>query len=57
MEGIDAAHAIKDPDPQVGVVVLSQYADEAYAVELFRNGTAGFAYLSKDCPVRIGIRS
>jgi DNA-binding NarL/FixJ family response regulator len=48
MEGIDAAHAIKASDPQVGVVILSQYADESYAFELFRNGTAGLAYLLKD---------
>ena len=48
MEGIDAAHAIKEKAPDVGVVILSQYADEAYAFELFRNGTAGLAYLLKD---------
>jgi DNA-binding NarL/FixJ family response regulator len=48
MEGIDAAHAIKAGDPAVGVVILSQYADESYAFELFRNGTAGLAYLLKD---------
>jgi DNA-binding NarL/FixJ family response regulator len=48
MEGIDAAHAIKSADPAVGVVILSQYADESYAFELFRNGTAGLAYLLKD---------
>jgi DNA-binding NarL/FixJ family response regulator len=48
MEGIDAAHAIKAADPAVGVVILSQYADESYAFELFRNGTAGLAYLLKD---------
>jgi DNA-binding NarL/FixJ family response regulator len=48
MEGIDAAHAIKASDPHVGVVILSQYADESYAFELFRNGTAGLAYLLKD---------
>ena len=48
MEGIDAAHAIKASAPQVGVVILSQYADESYAFELFRNGTAGLAYLLKD---------
>jgi DNA-binding NarL/FixJ family response regulator len=30
------------------VVILSQYADESYAFELFRNGTAGLAYLLKD---------
>ncbi len=51
MEGIDAAHAIRSRSPSVGVVILSQYADEAYAFELFRNGTAGLAYLLKD---RIG---
>jgi len=48
MEGIDAAHAIKASNPQVGVVILSQYADESYAFELFRNGTGGLAYLLKD---------
>jgi DNA-binding NarL/FixJ family response regulator len=48
MEGIDAAHAIKAAAPGVGVVILSQYADESYAFELFRNGTAGLAYLLKD---------
>jgi DNA-binding NarL/FixJ family response regulator len=48
MEGIDAAHAIKETAPAVGVVILSQYADESYAFELFRKGTAGLAYLLKD---------
>jgi len=51
MEGIDAAHAIRSAYPSTGVVVLSQYADESYAFELFRDGTAGLAYLLKD---RIG---
>jgi DNA-binding NarL/FixJ family response regulator len=51
MEGIDAAHAIRSAYPQTGVVVLSQYADESYAFEMFRDGTAGLAYLLKD---RIG---
>ena len=51
MEGIDAAHAIRSAYPQTGVVVLSQYADESYAFELFRDGTDGLAYLLKD---RIG---
>lgn len=48
MEGIQAAHTIKATKPDVGVVILSQYADEAYAFELFRDGTAGLAYLLKD---------
>jgi DNA-binding NarL/FixJ family response regulator len=48
MEGIDAAHAIKAGHPEIGVVILSQYADESYAFELFRDGSAGLAYLLKD---------
>jgi DNA-binding NarL/FixJ family response regulator len=48
MEGIDAAHTIKAANPRIGVVILSQYAEEAYAFELFRDGTAGLAYLLKD---------
>lgn len=48
MEGIDAAHAIRAAHPAVGVVVLSQHTDETYALALFRDGTAGLAYLLKD---------
>lgn len=48
MEGIDAAHAIRAANPEIGVVVLSQHADANYAFELFKDGTAGLAYLLKD---------
>jgi DNA-binding NarL/FixJ family response regulator len=48
MDGIDAAHHIRVQHPDVGVVVLSQHADEAYAFELLKNGTAHLAYLLKD---------
>lgn len=48
MEGIRAAHAIRREHPQVGVVVFSQHTDEAYALELLGEGTAGLAYLIKD---------
>ena len=51
MEGIEAAHVIRRDHPGVGVVVLSQHASPAYAMELFREGTAGLAYLLKE---RIG---
>ncbi len=47
-EGIEAAHRIRAKHPSVGVVVLSQYVNSLYAFELFREGTAGFAYLLKD---------
>jgi DNA-binding NarL/FixJ family response regulator len=51
MEGIDAAHEIRARHPDVGVVVLSQHADGAYAYALLKDGTEGLAYLLKD---RIG---
>ena len=51
MEGIEAAHVIRRDHPGVGVVVLSHHAAPAYAMELFRDGTAGLAYLLKE---RIG---
>src|SRR5712692_12057114 len=47
-EGIEAAKAIRRAHVDVGVVVLSQHADEAYAFELLMDGTAGLAYLLKD---------
>jgi len=47
-EGIEAALAIRATHPEVGVVVLSQHSDEAYAFELFKHGTAGLAYLLKE---------
>ncbi|QGF23178.1 response regulator transcription factor [Raineyella fluvialis] len=46
-EGIAAAHAIRAEFPRIGVVVLSQYSDADYAVELFAQGTAGLGYLLK----------
>jgi DNA-binding NarL/FixJ family response regulator len=48
VEGIRAAHEIRSRHPEVGVVVLSQHAGEAYAFELLKEGTSGLAYLLKD---------
>jgi DNA-binding NarL/FixJ family response regulator len=50
-EGIEAARNIRERHPNVGIVVLSQYANALYAFELFQDGTDGLAYLLKD---RIG---
>jgi DNA-binding CsgD family transcriptional regulator len=36
-------------EPQVGVVVLSAYAEPAYALHLFEKGTGRRAYLLKEC--------
>jgi DNA-binding NarL/FixJ family response regulator len=52
-EGIRAALAIRAAHPSIGVVVLSQHAEAAYAFQLFDRGTEGLAYLLKD---RVGDR-
>ncbi|MEX0742824.1 MAG: response regulator transcription factor, partial [Actinomycetota bacterium] len=40
-EGIDAAKRIRAEHPEIGVVVLSQYAEEEYAYDLLKDGAAG----------------
>ena len=47
-EGIRAALAIRGEMPSVGVVVLSQYVEEAYAMQLLGDGAEGLVYLLKD---------
>ena len=47
-EGIDAARQIRADYPDVGVVVLSQYAEEDYAYELLKAGAEGLGYLLKE---------
>lgn len=46
-EGIEAARRIRQEHPRVGVVVLSQYAEDAYAVDLLKEGAGGLGYLLK----------
>jgi DNA-binding NarL/FixJ family response regulator len=48
LDGITAAHEIRAAHPAIGVVVLSQHLEEEYALELFRHGTSGLAYLLKE---------
>jgi DNA-binding NarL/FixJ family response regulator len=47
-EGIDAAKKIRAEHPDIGVVVLSQYAEEEYAYDLLKDGAAGLGYLLKE---------
>ena len=47
-EGIRAAGEIRARQPDVGVVVLSQYVEPEYAIRLFENGSEGLAYLLKE---------
>ena len=47
-EGIDAAKRIRAEFPETGVVVLSQYVEEDYAMALLSEGVAGLGYLLKE---------
>jgi DNA-binding NarL/FixJ family response regulator len=47
-EGIRAASILRQSHPSIGVVVLSQYAEPAYALELLDGGSEGRAYLLKE---------
>jgi DNA-binding NarL/FixJ family response regulator len=47
-EGVRGAARLRTSHPGVGVVVLSQYDDPAYAVSLLEAGSAGRAYLLKE---------
>jgi DNA-binding NarL/FixJ family response regulator len=47
-EGLRAAREIRAELPGTGVLVLSQYAEEAYAVDLLGESAEGVGYLLKD---------
>jgi len=47
-EGIRVAMSLRESHPEIGVVVLSQYAEPAYALGLFDGGTGRRAYLLKE---------
>jgi DNA-binding NarL/FixJ family response regulator len=47
-EGLRAARELRARHPRMGVLVLSQYVDVAYALKLIREGGEGLGYLLKD---------
>jgi len=47
-EGLRAAKLIRTRWPRIGILVLSQYVQARYAVELLAQGTEGVGYLLKD---------
>jgi DNA-binding NarL/FixJ family response regulator len=47
-EGVRAALAIRKQWPDVSVLLLSQYVEERYAIELLAGETEGVGYLLKD---------
>jgi DNA-binding NarL/FixJ family response regulator len=53
-EGIQAAERLRETHSEVGVVVLSQYSQPAYALALLEGGTARRAYLLKERVEEVG---
>ena len=47
-DGLRAARRIRSERPQTGVLVLSAYVEEAYALELVADSAEGIGYLLKD---------
>jgi DNA-binding NarL/FixJ family response regulator len=47
-DGLRAAIAIRRDHPEVGVLVLSQFSDERYALDLIGDDATGVGYLLKD---------
>jgi DNA-binding NarL/FixJ family response regulator len=47
-EGITIARGLRETHPEVGVVVVSQYADPRYGIALLEHGSDGRAYLLKE---------
>jgi DNA-binding NarL/FixJ family response regulator len=52
-EGLEAAHEIRVRWPETGILVLSQYVETRYAVELVRDQSSGTGYLLKDRVTRL----
>jgi DNA-binding NarL/FixJ family response regulator len=47
-EGLRAAKEIREKHPETAVLVLSQYVEEGYALELLQESAEGVGYLLKD---------
>jgi DNA-binding NarL/FixJ family response regulator len=47
-EGIRLAAELRDSHPQIGVVILSQFSDPSYALQLLEHGSDGRGYLLKE---------
>lgn len=52
-EGLEAAQRIRRDNPAIGILVLSQYVETRYAIDLLRDNASGLGYLLKDRISRI----
>jgi DNA-binding NarL/FixJ family response regulator len=53
-EGLRAAIALRKEQPNIGVLVFSQYVETRYATQLLAEGSAGVGYLLKDRVADVG---
>jgi DNA-binding NarL/FixJ family response regulator len=53
-EGLEAARRIRSKHPKTAILVLSQYVETRYAVDLIRDDPAGVGYLLKERVMRLG---
>jgi DNA-binding NarL/FixJ family response regulator/class 3 adenylate cyclase len=52
-EGLEAAREIRRRHSRIAILVLSQYVETRYAIELIRDGPSGVGYLLKDRVARL----
>lgn len=52
-EGLEASRRIRREHPEIAILLLSQYIETRYAIELLRENPAGIGYLLKDRVTRI----
>jgi DNA-binding NarL/FixJ family response regulator len=53
-EGVRAALTLRERAPETGVLIVSQYVEQAYAAELLADGRGGLGYLLKDRIMDVG---
>ena len=53
-EGLEAALVLREQHPKVGVLLLSQYVETHYAMQLLARGADGVGYLLKDRVGEVG---
>jgi len=52
-EGLEAARMIRQAHPSIAILVLSQYVETRYAIDLLRDDPVGVGYLLKDRVTRV----
>ncbi|AIE59302.1 response regulator transcription factor [Bacillus methanolicus] len=58
MNGLEAAHKIKQRWPEIKIIILTTFNDEEYALQAFKDGVSGFLLKTADGPKLIhSIRS